>query len=76
MDVFTEIVTPTLFYDEHLFSLVVCRMVNLSLEYGNCDGSCFGYAWFSMCGRAAASTTTRTDIGSASSVLTWSRSAD
>jgi PAS domain S-box-containing protein len=48
MDVFTEIVTPTLFYDEHLFSLVVCRMVNLSLEYGNCDGSCFGYAWFSM----------------------------
>jgi PAS domain S-box-containing protein len=48
MDVFTEIVTPTLFYDEHLFSLVLCRMVNLSLEYGNCDGSCFGYAWFSM----------------------------
>lgn len=48
MDVFAEIVTPTLFYDEHLFSLVVCRMVNLSLEYGNCDGSCFGYAWFSM----------------------------
>ena len=48
MDVFTEIVTPTLFYDEHLFSLVVCRMVNLSLEHGNCDGSCFGYAWFSM----------------------------
>jgi PAS domain S-box-containing protein len=48
MDVFTEIVTPTLFYDEHLFSLVLCRMVNLSLEHGNCDGSCFGYAWFSM----------------------------
>ena len=48
LDVFTEIVTPTLFYDEHLSSLVVCRMVSLSLEYGNCDGSCFGYAWFSM----------------------------
>jgi len=48
MDVFTEIVTPTLFYDEHLFLLVVCRMVNLSLEHGNCDGACFGYAWFSM----------------------------
>ena len=48
LDVFAEIVTPTLFYDEHLMSLVVCRMVSLSLEYGNCDGSCFGYAWFSM----------------------------
>jgi PAS domain S-box-containing protein len=48
MDVFSEIVTPTLFYDEHLMALVVCRMVSLSLEYGNCDGSCFGYAWFSM----------------------------
>jgi PAS domain S-box-containing protein len=48
LDVFAEIVTPTLFYDEHLMSLVVCRMVSLSLEYGSCDGSCFGYAWFSM----------------------------
>ena len=48
LDVFSEIVTPTLFYDEHLMSLVVCRMVSLSLEHGNCDGSCFGYAWFSM----------------------------
>jgi len=48
LDVFSEIVTPTLFYDEHLMSLVVCRMVSLSIEYGNCDGSCFGYAWFSM----------------------------
>jgi PAS domain S-box-containing protein len=48
MDIFAEMVTPTLFFDEHLSSLVVCRMVNLSLEHGNCDGSCFGYTWFSM----------------------------
>ena len=48
LDVFTEIVTPALFYDENLSSLVVCRMVNLSLEHGNCDGSCFGYVWFAM----------------------------
>jgi PAS domain S-box-containing protein len=48
LDVFTEIVTPALFYDENLSSLVVCRMVSLSLEHGNCDGSCFGYAWFAM----------------------------
>jgi len=48
LDVFTEIVTPALFYDENLSSLVVCRMVSLSLEYGNCDGSCFGYEWFAL----------------------------
>ena len=48
LDVFTEIVTPALFYDENLSSLVVCRMVSLSLEHGNSDGSCFGYVWFAM----------------------------
>ncbi len=37
-----------MFYDENLSSLAVCRMVNLSLEHGNCDGSCFGYVWFAM----------------------------
>jgi PAS domain S-box-containing protein len=48
LDVFTEIVTPSLLFDEHLSSLVVCRMVNLSLEHGNCDGSCFCYVWLGM----------------------------
>ena len=48
LDVLTEIVHPALFYDEHLSSLVVCRMVTLSLEHGNCDASCFGYVWFAM----------------------------
>ncbi|WP_254508235.1 trifunctional serine/threonine-protein kinase/ATP-binding protein/sensor histidine kinase [Anatilimnocola floriformis] len=48
LDVFTEIVHPAMFYDENLASLAVCRMVNLSLEHGNCDGSCFGYVWFAM----------------------------
>jgi PAS domain S-box-containing protein len=48
LDVFTEVVTPALFYDENLSSLVVCRMVSLSLEHGNCDGSCFGYTRFAM----------------------------
>ena len=48
LDVFSEMVTPALFYDENFSSLVVCRMVNLSLEHGNCDASCFGYVWFAM----------------------------
>jgi PAS domain S-box-containing protein len=48
MDVFTEVVTPSLFFDEHLCSLVICRMVNLSLEHGNSDASCFAYVWFAI----------------------------
>ena len=48
MDVFTEIVTPSLLFDEHLSSLVVCRLVTLSLEHGNCDGSGFAYVWLAM----------------------------
>ncbi|MGH9762904.1 MAG: histidine kinase, partial [Blastocatellia bacterium] len=48
LDVLTEIVTPALFYDENLCSLVICRMVNLSLEHGNSDGSCFAYVWFAI----------------------------
>ena len=39
---------PALFTDENLLSLVICRMVNLSLEHGNSDGSCFAYVWLGM----------------------------
>jgi PAS domain S-box-containing protein len=48
LDVLAEAVTPALFCDENLSSLVICRMVNLSLEYGNSDGSCFAYVWFAI----------------------------
>lgn len=48
LDVLTEVVTPALFCDENLCSLVLCHMVNLSLEHGNCDGSCFAYVWFAI----------------------------
>jgi PAS domain S-box-containing protein len=43
LDLLTEIVTPASFTDENLRSLVICRMVNLSLEHGNSDGSSFAY---------------------------------
>jgi len=46
IEVCSEIVTPAFFYDENLSSRILCRMVNLSLEYGNCDASCFGYVFF------------------------------
>jgi len=45
LDVFTEVVTPALYTDEKFLDLVICRMVNLSLEHGNSDGSCFAYGW-------------------------------
>ena len=48
LDVFSEAVTPSFFADEHLSSLVVCRLVSLSLEYGNCDASCYGYVWLAV----------------------------
>jgi len=48
LDVLAELVTPALFTDENLLSLVVCRMVTLSLQHGNSDGSCFAYVWFAI----------------------------
>jgi len=48
LDVFTEIMTPSQLFDEHLNSLVICRLVTLTLEHGNCDASCFAYVWLAM----------------------------
>ena len=48
LDVLSEVVTPAKFCDEKLLSLVICRMVNLSLEHGISDGSCFAYVWFAI----------------------------
>ena len=48
LDVLVEVMTPALFSDENLSSLVICRMVNLSLEHGNTDGSCFAYVWLAI----------------------------
>ena len=43
MDVLTLAQSPALFTDENLHSLMICRVVNLSLEHGNSDASCLGY---------------------------------
>ncbi len=48
LDVLTKLGPPSLQTDANLFSLVICRAVNLSLEGGNCDGSCFAYVRFGM----------------------------
>jgi PAS domain S-box-containing protein len=43
IDVLIKLMPPAVFTDRNLLCLTVCRMVNLSLERGNCDASCFGY---------------------------------
>ena len=48
LEVLGEVVTPALCCDENLLALVICRMVNLSLEHGNSDSSCFAYVWFAI----------------------------
>ena len=48
LNVFTEIVTPAMFIDARFLALVICRMVSLSLEHGNSDGSCYAYVWLGM----------------------------
>jgi PAS domain S-box-containing protein len=46
LEILAEFLTTTIFFDKDLCALVICRMVNLSLEHGNCDASCFAYIWF------------------------------
>ena len=48
LEVLTELVTPAVFFDQNLCALVICHIVNLSLEYGNSDGSCFAFVWFGI----------------------------
>ncbi|HWH57354.1 MAG TPA: PAS domain S-box protein, partial [Terriglobales bacterium] len=50
LDVLSEVVTPALWTDAGFHALVICRMVSLSLEYGNSDGSCYAYVWLGMLG--------------------------
>jgi predicted ATPase len=48
LDVLTKIMPPAFFTDANLLSLAICRAVNLSLQYGNSDGSCFAYVMLGM----------------------------
>jgi signal transduction histidine kinase len=44
LEVITAIIPPSWFTDESLRNLLVARMVNLSLEHGNSEASCYAYA--------------------------------
>ncbi|WP_369719617.1 AAA family ATPase [Bradyrhizobium sp. LLZ17] len=43
MDVLTVLVSPAWYIDERLRRLIIGRMANLSMEYGNSDASCLAY---------------------------------
>ncbi|RKR36217.1 ATP-binding sensor histidine kinase [Paraburkholderia sp. BL17N1] len=43
LDVLTEAVLTAQFTDENLHALILCRMVEISLDYGNSDASSFAY---------------------------------
>ncbi|WP_232458057.1 ATP-binding protein [Burkholderia ubonensis] len=48
MDVLTALMLPAWYTDVHLGSLIIARMANLSLQFGNSDASCLAYAWLGM----------------------------
>jgi PAS domain S-box-containing protein len=48
LDVLTKLAAPFEYTDANLLSLSICRMVNLSLERGNSDRSCFAYVWLGV----------------------------
>ncbi len=48
MDVLTKLMAPARYTDANLYALVACRGVTLSLEHGNCDGSCLPYGCFAI----------------------------
>ena len=48
MEVFAEVATLAAFIDANFLALVICRMVSLSLEHGNCDASTLAYVYVSM----------------------------
>ena len=48
MNVLTTAHTAACHFDNNLNCLIVCRMVNLSLEYGNSDAACYAYVTLGM----------------------------
>src|SRR4029077_7463524 len=48
LDALLEVAAPAVLADMNFYAFVGCRMVTLSLEQGNSDGSCYGYTTFSL----------------------------
>jgi PAS domain S-box-containing protein len=48
LDVLERSLTPALFTDANLLSVLICKLVSLSLEHGHTGASCTGYIWLGM----------------------------
>jgi PAS domain S-box-containing protein len=48
LDVLTKLCAPAYNTDANLLALLPCRAINLSLERGNSDGSCYAYAFVAL----------------------------
>jgi predicted ATPase/signal transduction histidine kinase len=48
IDVMAVLDSPALFFDNSLGCLIVGRIINLSLEHGHADGSCFAYVYSNL----------------------------
>ena len=48
VEVLTKASSPAAYTDANLAVLTICKAVNMSLEHGNCDASCFAYVMLAM----------------------------
>src|SRR5208282_4577310 len=48
LDVLERGLAPALYTDANLLTLLICGLVNLSLEHGHAGASCNGYVWLGM----------------------------
>jgi len=74
LDVFTEIVTPSILFDEHLSTLVVCRLVTLSLQHTVTAMLRASPTFGLRCLQARVSAITKMDSVSGSLAMTWLKS--
>ena len=51
MDVFSVLAPPAYFTDFNLYCLLVCRMVNISVQHGMSGASAHAYGWLGACPR-------------------------
>ncbi|WP_239470439.1 trifunctional serine/threonine-protein kinase/ATP-binding protein/sensor histidine kinase [Archangium violaceum] len=48
MDLLSALFTPAIFTDANLLVLHLCRMLSLSLRYGNTEASVHGFGWYGL----------------------------
>ena len=75
VDVLMIATAPTWYTDPNLCCLTVARMVNLSLEHGNSDGSSQAYVCSVRCWGRTSATTGRRSASASSASISWRNGA-